>query len=268
MRSRVRSPGVREISIGPGLSTGDPQNVAYRLDKVVQHTPISGRWLDCGGYDGHYANGLLDRGASQVTITDVIDTRVQEARKLWSDDPRFAFAACPAERMPFDSDTFDGVLLNEVLEHVQDEHEALSEIQRVLKPGGVLALYSPNRRFPFEGHGLDIRGRRVHMPAPLIPWLPKRFTRSIVKARNYWPRELRRLTREAKLTPIQTDFALPTFNTFPWLPTRLISAYQAHLNELDRSPLRRVGVSTLVIARKGSLPSSGGELTPGAHLQR
>ena len=249
---RVHSFGVSEISIRPGLSTGDPLNVSYRLDKIARHTPISGRWLDCGGCDGHYAKGLLDRGASQVTITDVIDTRVQEARELWSDDPRLAVAACPAECMPFDSDTFDGVLLNEVLEHVQDEHAALSEIRRVLRPDGVLALYSPNRRFPFEGHGLNIRGRPVHMPAPLIPWLPKRLTRSIVKARNYWPRELRRLTRQAGLIPIQTDFALPILNAYPWLPTRLVNAYQAHLNQLDRSPVRRVGVSTLVLARKGA----------------
>lgn len=241
---------MREISIGPGLSTGHPQNVSYRLDKVARHAPISGHWLDCGGCDGHYANGLLDRGANQVTITDLADSRVQEARRLWSDDPRFEFAACAAEHMPFESDTFDGVLLNEVLEHVIDEHESLSEIHRVLKPGGVLALFSPNRWFPFEGHGLDIRGRRVRMPVPLIPWLPKRLTRSIVKARNYWPHELRLLTQEAQLTPISTDFALPTMNTYPWLPTRLIDSYQSHLDRLDRSPLRRVGVSTLVIARK------------------
>ncbi len=240
-----------ETSIGPGLSTGHPQNVAYRLDKVARHAAIAGHWLDCGGFDGHYANGLLDRGADRVTISDVDPDRVREAEGLWSDDPRFAFAACPAERMPFASETFDGVLLNEVLEHVLDERESLGEVQRVLKPGGVLALYSPNRWFPFEGHGLDVRGRRLRAPAPLIPWLPKSLTQSVVKARNYWPRELRGLAEDAGLTPVEMDFALPTLNTYPWLPSRLVDSYQENLERLDRSPLRRFGVSTLVIARKG-----------------
>lgn len=240
-----------EISIRPGLSTGNPLNVSYRLDKVARHARITGQWLDCGGCDGYYAKGLLDRGASQVTITDVIPGRVEEARQLWRADPRLEFAACPAERMPFDSDKFDGALLNEVLEHVQNERAALSEIRRVLRPGGVLALYSPNRRFPFEGHGLNIRGRPVHAPAPLVPWLPKRLTRSIVKARNYWPRELRVLTREAGLTPLQTDFALPVLSAYPWLSAPLITAYQSRLDQLDRSPFRLAGVSTLIVAGKG-----------------
>jgi ubiquinone/menaquinone biosynthesis C-methylase UbiE len=241
---------VTETSIGPGLSTGHPQNVAYRLDKVARHRAIGGHWLDCGGFDGHYANGLLERGASAVTISDVDAERVREAEGLWSGDPRFSFAACPAERMPFADASFDGVLLNEVLEHVRDERESLAEVRRVLKPGGVLALFSPNRWFPFEGHGLDLRGRRFRAPAPLIPWLPKRMTRSVVKARNYWPRELRQLAVDAQLTPFEVDYALPTLNTYPWLPPRLVDSYQRNLERLDRSPLRRFGVSTLILARK------------------
>ncbi len=243
-----------ENEIGPGLSTGDPHNVAYRLDKVARLVPIEGSWLDCGGFDGMYAKGLLDRGAGGATISDVSEERVEEARGLWSQDPRFDFAACPAERMPFGDDSFDGVLLNEVLEHVRDEEDTLSEIHRVLKPGGVLVLFSPNRWFPFEGHGLDVRGRRIRMPAPLIPWLPKRLTRSIVKARNYWPHELRALTERAELTTVRLDFALPTLNTYPWLPAGLVGVYQRHLDRLDRSPLRRFGVSTLVIGRKSEPP--------------
>lgn len=44
---------------------------------------------------------------------------------------------------PFDSDSFDSVLCNQVLEHVFNPEEFLGEIVRVLKPGGKLLLTVP-----------------------------------------------------------------------------------------------------------------------------
>jgi len=46
-------------------------------------------------------------------------------------------------RLPFVDSTFDTVLCNQVLEHVSEPHELLAEIARVLKPGGVLMLTTP-----------------------------------------------------------------------------------------------------------------------------
>ena len=38
--------------------------------------------------------------------------------------------------LPFESDLFDVVLCNHVLEHIEDDHKAMSELYRVMKPGG------------------------------------------------------------------------------------------------------------------------------------
>ncbi|MBX2967101.1 MAG: class I SAM-dependent methyltransferase [Cyclobacteriaceae bacterium] len=46
-------------------------------------------------------------------------------------------------RMPFEANHFDVVLCNHVLEHVQDDNQALKEIHRVLKPGGFAILQVP-----------------------------------------------------------------------------------------------------------------------------
>lgn len=46
-------------------------------------------------------------------------------------------------KIPFDQNTFDVVLCNHVLEHVKDDHKAMSEIHRVLKPGGFAILQVP-----------------------------------------------------------------------------------------------------------------------------
>lgn len=45
--------------------------------------------------------------------------------------------------IPFDDNTFDVVFCNHVMEHVDDDIKAMSEIHRVLKPGGWAIIQSP-----------------------------------------------------------------------------------------------------------------------------
>lgn len=52
-------------------------------------------------------------------------------------------------QMPYGDDTFDAVILSEVLEHLDDDAKALREAYRVLKPGGVLAVTVPHANYPF-----------------------------------------------------------------------------------------------------------------------
>jgi SAM-dependent methyltransferase len=48
-----------------------------------------------------------------------------------------------ATRLPFADASFDTVLCNQVLEHISEPHELLAETARVLRPGGVLILTTP-----------------------------------------------------------------------------------------------------------------------------
>lgn len=45
--------------------------------------------------------------------------------------------------LPFESDRFDALLCNQVLEHVQDEDPFVAELARVLRPGGAMILSAP-----------------------------------------------------------------------------------------------------------------------------
>jgi SAM-dependent methyltransferase len=58
----------------------------------------------------------------------------------------------PDGRIPHDDDTFDLVISNQVFEHVPDFEAVLDEIQRVLKPGGILLFLFPDRSIWREGH--------------------------------------------------------------------------------------------------------------------
>lgn len=51
--------------------------------------------------------------------------------------------------LPYPDNTFDGVILSEVLEHLEDDVAGLREALRVLKPGGVAAITVPNANYPF-----------------------------------------------------------------------------------------------------------------------
>lgn len=57
-----------------------------------------------------------------------------------------------AGHIPFDDATFDLVMSNQVLEHVSDLNQVLSEIARVLKPGGICLSLFPHREVWREGH--------------------------------------------------------------------------------------------------------------------
>ena len=99
--------------------------------------------------------------------------------------------------------------LNEVMEHVVDEAAVLDELRRVLGPKGVLVVISPNRWFPYECHGVHVGTWRYKKPAPLVPWLPRAISDHMLAARNYWPRELAGLVREAGFDLEQLGFVWP-----------------------------------------------------------
>lgn len=249
LRSRLKPAAISPRH--PGGSTALPSNVAYRLGKLEGMGIIAGRrWLDCGCAEGGYSIGLADRGASHVTGVDPIGARIETARRMAVGRP-IEFLVHGAESMPFPDAAFDGVLLNEVLEHVADEEQTLAELHRVLAPGGYLALFSPNRWFPFEGHGIAVRGRDLRFPVPWVPWLPIALTDRYLVARNYWPHELQRLVLDAGFAVERHAFAFPVLEVYPWLPRKAIGWFRQLVPLFERLPVvRRFGVSNFILARR------------------
>ena len=74
-----------------------------------------------------------------ITLSDASLGMVQEAEEsLLHTGLNFTFAKVDAQSIPYDSDSFDIVVANHMLYHVPDLAGALSEIRRVLRPGGRL----------------------------------------------------------------------------------------------------------------------------------
>jgi SAM-dependent methyltransferase len=94
--------------------------------------------LDAGAGQGSLSTKLVELGF-EVTSSDASPAAVA----VLEDRLSGPVARADINSLPFGEESFDAVLLGEVLEHVEDDRGALAEVARVLRPGGVLALSVP-----------------------------------------------------------------------------------------------------------------------------
>jgi ubiquinone/menaquinone biosynthesis C-methylase UbiE len=100
--------------------------------------------LDIGGGDGQHVP-FLKGNFSRYTILDLIDnSKNLNASISEKDRPKVDFVVGNAERLPFESDSFDRIVLTCLLHHVDSPSKVLEECRRVIKNGGVISVYVPN----------------------------------------------------------------------------------------------------------------------------
>jgi SAM-dependent methyltransferase len=105
--------------------------------------------LGCGG--GRHAFEVYRRGGRVVALDQNAD-EIREVRKwfaameLEGEAPAGASAIAvegDALNLPFPDDSFDKIIISEVMEHIPDDKGVLAEMVRVLKPGGSIAITVP-----------------------------------------------------------------------------------------------------------------------------
>ena len=189
--------------------------------------------------------------------------------------------------LPYADASFDKVLFTEVLEHLPDDRQGLAEIWRVLRPGGLLALTVPHRRYSFWYDPVNrVAEGLLGRPIRQGPWagiwanhyrlyLPEEVTARLREV-GFEVLQVRNLTHycfpftqnivytfgkgaiERGLLP---DFIAKSAHRFrsednagsPWNPINWVLAlFNAvdRLNDLDRRE-KRTYVSIAVQARKG-----------------
>jgi len=73
----------------------------------------------------------------RVTLTDASPGMMREARTYLTDAPRrFEYEVADVQDLPYDDASFDAVIAIHMLYHVPDQPRALTEMRRVLRPGG------------------------------------------------------------------------------------------------------------------------------------
>ncbi len=108
--------------------------------------------LDLGCGNGRHAFEAWRRGATVVALdasaADLVAARavvgaMTEAAQLPGPTPG-GLVNADALALPFADAAFDRVIAAEVLEHIPDDHRAIRELARVLRPGGRLAVTVPS----------------------------------------------------------------------------------------------------------------------------
>jgi SAM-dependent methyltransferase len=107
----------------------------------LRHVPAGARVLDAGCGRSLFTE-IRPRWPFTIVAADVEHDLLRE-RKAEFGDVRWVVAG--ALPLPFADGTFDAVFAGELIEHLVDPAQGLSEFRRVLRPGGRLILTTPNR---------------------------------------------------------------------------------------------------------------------------
>jgi SAM-dependent methyltransferase len=164
--------------------------------------PLAGPSLDIGGHDGGFAATWLgDRPAIDVGV-DIKPVPTPDTRRAYR-----TLLAGDAQALPFEPASFQTIICNSVIEHVDDDTKVVREFGRVLKPGGVLLFTTPSIYFHDLLEGV-IRARRRGEEAAAQRYM--RRTDQRIMHLHYRPvDEWIQLLAEAGLTTVEHSYYLP-----------------------------------------------------------
>jgi SAM-dependent methyltransferase len=241
--SAKRTPSSEAATLGePSYSWRSGQE--RRLSLMRRYAPLEDRWvLDVGCGVGTYVRRFASLTPHAFGV-DVSLTRLAQAGL-----PRLV--AAEGERLPFRDESFDVLVFNEVIEHVRDDRQTLEDALRVLRPGGQVVIFAPNRLYPFETHGIYVGDRYRFGNFPMVNYLPDRLRdRLVPHARAYTQRDIRALVDGLPARVVVHSYVYPGFDNVAVRRPRLGGLLRQLLYRAEQTPARRLGLSHFVVLEK------------------
>jgi SAM-dependent methyltransferase len=227
-----------------------------RLDLIRRFVALDDKTiLDVGCGLGMYVRAFR-RYSPSVHGVDIDEEKVAEASQ---ELPNIRVA--PAEDLPYADGMFDVVLSHEVIEHVEDDRQALAEAVRVLRDpdpdssrnGGRLVVFAPNRLYPFETHGAYWRGEYHFGNIPLVNYLPDRWReRFCPHVRAYTKGGLHKLFGGLPVRVLVHTQIFPGYDKIVRRRPALGRVLRRTTFFLEGTPARRLGLSHFLVAEKVS----------------
>ena len=101
--------------------------------------------LEIGCGEG-YGTNLLSQNVEKIIGLDVDKNIIVHALEKYGSE-NSVFRVYNGAKIPYEDNTFDAVISFQVIEHIQDDINCVSEIHRVLKTNGIFILTTPNRTY-------------------------------------------------------------------------------------------------------------------------
>ncbi len=174
------------------------------------------RVLELGGGQ----SGLTALLYPRATVVN-LDLDARYAAHPCNQQSRVRFLCADATRIPFADDSFDAVTMFDVIEHIPDDAGAMAEVFRVLRPGGVVLISTPNERWRFPYYAVM---------KPLCPSEEQMFAEWGHVRRGYSTSQLERLiglpceARSTFISPITVLCHDVAFSRLPYLVRRALCA--------------------------------------------
>ena len=217
-----------------------------RLELVRRFVALEDRAiLDVGCGLGMYVQAFR-RFSQDVHGVDIDREKITEASQNL---PNLRVA--PAEQLPYADGRFDLVFSHEVIEHVSDDRQAIADAVRVLKTGGRLVVFAPNRLYPFETHGAYWRGEYHFGNIPLVNYLPRRWRdRFCPHVRAYTRRDLRHLLAGLPLRIVVHTQIFPGYDKLIQRRPAMGQILRRITYLLERTSMRALGLSHFLVAER------------------
>ncbi len=110
----------------------------YIVDLLKPH--LGDNILEIGAGHGEITERLARRGT--VTATDISERCITELKNKFQDQDNVTVTQCDIADLPL-TNSYDSVVMVNVLEHISDDTKALEQLKGVLKPGGKLLVFVP-----------------------------------------------------------------------------------------------------------------------------
>jgi SAM-dependent methyltransferase len=218
-----------------------------RLDMIAQAAGerINGQILENGCGVGMYVEQLTGLGGHVIGLEYDFE-RTVEARKI---SDKIINAA--GEFIPLPSSTFDLILSHEVIEHVQDDRAAIREMIRVLKPGGRVVIFCPNRGYPFETHGIFWNGKYYFGNKLFINYLPRVWRDKLAPhVRVYSKSDMQKLFDGLPVKFIERTVIFGAYDNIIARFGAFGKLLRAVLQFLESTPLKGLGLSHFWVVEK------------------
>jgi SAM-dependent methyltransferase len=216
-----------------------------RLEMVQQWADLSGRLLDNGCGLGTWLDAFGRYGQHRFGLEVEYDRAYQALSSAEG------IVQALGERLPFANDHFDFILSNEVIEHVNDDRLALTEMVRITRPGGRIIIFCPNRWYPVEQHGIYWRGRYKFGNIPLVNYLPDPLRNRLVPhVRTYSWHRLKALYQGLPVMALYHKRIYGGYDNIESRWPRFGRALKQALYSAEKTPLAALGISHMLVLEK------------------